>query len=336
MRITQSMLSNNMLRHLFDSQAKMDKYLTQTYTGKKINRPSDDPVVAMKGIDYRTEVKEVEQYRRNATEVWTWFDNTDEALDKATQVMHRMEELAVQAANDTLTENERNSIKTEVEQLKAQMIEIANTNVNGKYIFNGTDMDTPALKKLPILDADGNVIVDKEGELAEGFSVEDGNQVEDENGNVILDENGKINYENFTSGEVNSFKIEVSKGILVDANLSPEGVFDQGLIDNIDNFIAALDGEGDTDLNESIKDLNDSTLNLVNARADIGARMNRLELVESRLEAQEIIAKEMMSNNENIDFEEAVTNLITQETLHRAALSAGSRIIQPTLMDFLR
>src|SRR5690625_501150 len=124
MRITQTMLSNNMLRHLFDSQIKMDKYLTQTYTGKKITRPSDDPVIAMKGIDYRTEVKEVEQYRRNATEVWTWLDNTDEALDKATKVMHRLEELAVQAANDTLTDNERKNIQTEVLQLKDQLIEI--------------------------------------------------------------------------------------------------------------------------------------------------------------------------------------------------------------------
>lgn len=306
MRITQTMLSNNMLRHLFDSQTKMDKYLTQTYTGKKITRPSDDPVIAMKGIDYRTEVKEIEQYRRNATEVWTWLDNSDESLDKATQVMHRLEELAVQATNDTLTENERASIEKEVSQLKEQMIEIANTNVNGKYIFNGTDMD------LPRFNPDGTI--NDDGDNAES-----------------------------------TFKIEVSKGIFMDANLTPDGVFDgeDGLMESIDGFIAALKGEdsngNDLDeqqiqeaLNESLSSLQESSLNIVNARAEVGARMNRLELVENRLEEQEAIAKEMMSNNEDIDFEEAVTNLITQETLHRAALSAGSRIIQPTLMDFLR
>lgn len=304
MRITQTMLSNNMLRHLFDSQVKLDKYLTQTYTGKKITRPSEDPVVAMKGIDYRTEVREIEQYRRNATEVWTWLDNSDESLDKATQVMHRLEELAVQATNDTLTENERKSIAKEVNQLKDQMIEIANTNVNGKYIFNGTDMDLPR-----------------------------------------FNDDGTINDEGENAGS--SFKIEVSKGIFMDANLTPDGVFDEELMDSINGFITALNGEDldgneldkreiQEELNKSLQSLQDSSLRIVNARAEVGARMNRLELVENRLEEQEAIAKEMMSNNEDIDFEEAVTNLITQETLHRAALAAGSRIIQPTLMDFLR
>ncbi|HLR72902.1 MAG TPA: flagellar hook-associated protein FlgL, partial [Pseudogracilibacillus sp.] len=147
MRVTQSMLQNNMLNNLFKSQSNMDKYLKQITTGKKINRPSDDPVIAMKGINYRTEVTEAEQYTRNATEVWNWFDHSDDVLGKSTKAMQRMEELANQAANGTNTQDELNSIKKEVEQLKEQMIEMANTQVNGKYIFNGTDTDKPLIKK---------------------------------------------------------------------------------------------------------------------------------------------------------------------------------------------
>jgi flagellar hook-associated protein 3 FlgL len=64
--------------------------------------------------------------------------------------------------------------------------------------------------------------------------------------------------------------------------------------------------------------------------------MNRLELVENRLAEQEIVATKTLSDNEDIDYAEAITKLITQESLHRAALSAGSRIIQPSLVDFLR
>ena len=76
--------------------------------------------------------------------------------------------------------------------------------------------------------------------------------------------------------------------------------------------------------------------NIVNARAELGARMNRLELVENRLSEQEVIATQTMSQNEDIDYAKAITELITQESLHRAALSAGARIIQPSLVDFLR
>src|SRR5690625_1972692 len=141
MRVTQSMLQNNMLRNIFNSQAQMDKYLEQINTGKKIRRPSDDPIIAMKGIGYRTEVTEVAQYRRNSGEVWNWMDHSDDVLDKATKVMQRLEYLAVQAANDTYSESERSSILEEVEQLEQQMGDLANTKVNGKIIFNGTNTD---------------------------------------------------------------------------------------------------------------------------------------------------------------------------------------------------
>src|SRR5690625_1129709 len=145
MRITQSMMQDNLLRHLFNSQAQMDKYLTQITTGKKIRRPSEDPVVAMKGITYRTEVAEVEQFRRNASEVWTWMDHSDDVLDKATKAIQRIEELAIQAANDTYSDDERRSIQEEVKELRDQLVDLANTRVNGKYIFSGTYTDEPRI-----------------------------------------------------------------------------------------------------------------------------------------------------------------------------------------------
>src|SRR5699024_3813614 len=84
----------------------------------------------------------VEQYQRNTNEVHNWMDNSDAALDKATQTMQKLRELAVQASNDTYDEEERKNIMEEAEQLKQHLIDIANTNVTGKYIFNGMDTDT--------------------------------------------------------------------------------------------------------------------------------------------------------------------------------------------------
>src|SRR5690625_2972487 len=295
MRITQTMLQNNMLNNLFKSQANMDKYLTQINTGKKITRPSDDPIIAMKGISYRTELTEAEQYTRNATEIWNWFDHSDDILGKATSAVQQMEELATQAANGTNTDDELKAIKKEVEQLKEQMIEIANSNVNGKYIFNGTDTDEAPIK------VDGDT-----WEIIEG------------------------------DGRSQMVEIEVSKGIFMEVNVSPDGVFDEDLFDNIDGFLEALDSGNSDALNESIGELQTSSSNIIQARAELGARMNRLELIEDRLSQQVIIAKDTMAKNEGVDFEEAVTNLLTQEVIHRAALAAGSKIIQPSVLDFLR
>ncbi|MBP2078909.1 flagellar hook-associated protein FlgL [Oceanobacillus polygoni] len=296
MRVTQGMISNNMLRNLTNSYGKMDTYLHQLSTGKKINRPSDDPVIAMKGMGYRTELVRVEQYIRNTNEVHNWMDNTDAALDKATSAMQRIRDLAVQASNGTYDKEELKNISEEVKQLKEHMIEIANTNVNDKYIFNGTKTNTAPVNQDGDIDFDGSPVL-----------------------------------------------IEVSSGTTLQANVDGNDVFggEPSIFDTIDNFINKLEGAGDTDLDNeaidaSIADLDVGINNIVNARAELGARMNRLELVENRLSEQEVIATKTMSQNEDIDYAKAITELITQESLHRAALSAGSRIIQPSLVDFLR
>lgn len=292
MRITQTMLQNNMLNNLFKSQSQMNKYLTQINTGKKISRPSEDPVVAMQGVSFRTQVREIEQYQRNTNELYNWMNHSEDALDKATKVMQRMEELAVQASNDTYTPTERESVKEEIKQLKEQMIDIANTNVNGKYIFHGTNTDQEP-----------------------------------------IGENGEINHQ---TSDYTTVEIEVSKGIKLQANVDPNKAFNESLFEGIDNFITALENNDQEGINDSIKELDEGMTGLVNTRAELGARMNRLELIENRLEEQEVSALKTMSDNEDIDFEVAVTNLLTQEVIHRAALSAGSKIIQPSLVDFLR
>lgn len=293
MRVTQTMLSNNMLRNLMDSQQKLDTYLEQLYTGKKISRPSDDPVVAMKGIGYRTEVSEVEQFKRNAGEVNTWMDNSDAALDKAGQAMQRMHELAVQASNATYTESELSSIKEEVAQLKEHLIDVGNTSVNGKYIFNGMNTTEAPIEV-------------------------------DDSGEITIEING------------DPVNIEVFKGSKIQANVDADELFNEDFFNHIDNFIDGLNDPESADFDQSLEELDENISIILDSRASLGARMNRLELIENRLEEQEVIAKQTMSENEDVHFEEAITNLITQETLHRAALSAGSRIIQPTLIDFLR
>lgn len=290
MRVTQTMLSNNMLRNLMNSQQRMSMYMEQLYTGKKISRPSQDPVVAVKGINFRKQVAQVEQYQRNASEIHNWMDNSDTALDKATQALSRMRELVVQASNDPYGPDEKSSIKEEIEQLRQHLIDIANTNVNEKYIFNGTNTANPPVK-------------------AEGTDV-----------TVDFDDQ--------------PFYIAVSNQTEIQANVLPGDVFTQELFDDIDDLMERL--ENDDDLNDSLTKVDQHINNVVNTRADLGARMNRLELVESRLDDQKVIATRIMSENEDIHMEEAITNLITQESLHRAALAAGSRIIQPTLIDFLR
>lgn len=301
MRVTQGMLSNSMLHNLSNSQQRMQEYMQQVYTGKKISRPSQDPVIAVKGINYRKQVSQLEQFKNNAGEIHNWLDNSDAALDRGSQTLQRIRELAVKASNDHNGEKELESIRKEIYQLREHLVEVANTNVNGKYIFNGTNIE-----EAPVTyerDDDGNVE------------------------NIIVEHNTE------------SFEISISHGSKIQVNVNPENIFSQDLFDDIDKLMDRLEGEiseNNEKISESIEELDGHINEMIDARSDVGAKMNRLELIEDRIDEQNTIATRMMSENEDVHMEEAITNLITQEILHRAALATGARIIQPTLIDFLR
>lgn len=296
MRVTQSMLSTNMLRNISNSYERLGTYQDQLATGSKITRPSDDPVVAMMGMEYRENLGEVEQFTRNLDQVYVWMDNSDDALDKATQVLQRVRELTVQASNGTLEESQRGMIAKEIEQLNEHLVSIANTEVGGKYLFNGT-----ATKTKPV-------------EVAAGppktFTV--------------------------SASQPNVY-VEVSKGINMQVNSTAGKVFSADLFNDLQNLVGDLEsgnsGEGIDDYLTKIQGHLD---NLLGERAELGARYNRVEMIEQRLGSQEVIATKVLSENEDIDYEKVIMDLKTQESVHRAALAAGSRIIQPTLLDFLR
>lgn len=293
MRVTQTMLSNNMLRNLSDSYSNMGTYQDQLSTGKKISRPSQDPVVAMKGMNYRSQVKEVEQFQRNIGEVHNWMDNSDSALDKTTQAMQRVRELTVQASNDTYDEAQLDAVAKEIRQLKEHIGSIANTKVNDKYIFNGANTT-----ESPFAGSD---------------------------------------FENSGPPSDEAVLMEVSAGVKIQTNITPSRVFNQDIFQDLEDFALALEGEATyEELGDYIGKFDGHIDNIVNERADLGARMNRVELIEDRLETQKISATKMMSDNEDADIEKVITNLKTQESVHRAAMGVGARIIQPTLMDFLR
>jgi flagellar hook-associated protein 3 FlgL len=289
MRVTQSMLSGNMLRHISQSYERMGKTQEQLSSGKKISRPSDDPVVAMKGMTYRTNLTEVEQYKRNLSEAYNWMENSDAALDKATSVMQRIRELTVQASNGTLEESQKQMIGKEIIQLKEHLASVANTQVAGKFIFNGNDTTTKPV---------------------------------DLNTNTV-------------SANQNYVELELSKGTKIAVNINPVNVFSQELFDDISALETALNS-GSNGIDSNLAVLDKHINNLVAERTELGARYNRVELINDRVSEQEVVATRILSDNEDVDIERVITDLMMQESVHRAALSVGSRIIQPTLMDFLR
>lgn len=312
MRVTQSMLSNNMLRNLSSSYNKLGKLQEQINTGKKVTRPSDDPVVVMKSLGYGMQVEKVDQFQKNLGQVNNWLDSSEDALDGAGSILQRAKELATSAANSgSMTKEDRDKIKIELNQLQEQMRDLANTKVGDKYLFSGTMTD----KKL----------YDKENGGYPALSTD-----KDENGVLVG---------NTKTGLEKDVEVEVFDSVSLRVNTNAAEMFKDidKLFDGLNAKVAAT-GEADDSINfgEAISNIDKQLDVVLTKRADIGARSNRAELMHNRLEMQEGAAKKQRSLNEDVDMEKAITEMITSESVHRAALSVGARIIQPSLVDFLR
>lgn len=382
MRVTQSMLALNTLRHISQGYERLGKLQDQLASGKKITRPSQDPVVAMNGMRYRSQVVEVKQFNRNIGEVYNWLDNADSTLDKTTAALHRIRELAVQAANDTYESTQRSNIAKEIEQLFYHVVEMANTKSNGKYIFNGTDTIHAPVdpEKIDL----GIGAIDEYGNNKELLEISYAGEIykfvyeDDSDGDAVFDavfvnskgekmtirgyntDSPTIEHEYITQGyygteilkekqivvsdrtavstNMEDVKIELLKGVTIATNIRPQNVFSNALFGDIIALKNMLeDPETSHEDITKFMDIFDKHIDrFVSERAELGARVNRAEMIEQRQLELDVIAQRIMSDNEDADMEEVIIQLTIQESVHRAALAAGARIIQPTLMDFLR
>ncbi|MFJ7470614.1 flagellar hook-associated protein FlgL [Peribacillus frigoritolerans] len=292
MRVTQSMLTNNMLNNLSSSYEKMSKLQEQVSSQKKFSKPSDNPVAAMMGMGYRTNLNQIGQFQSNIAEATNWIDSTDDAITESVSAMQRIRELTVQGSNGTYEGEQLKTITEEIKQLKEHLITLGDTQIGGKYIFNGQDTNVRP------------------------SSVKDGN------GNTV-----------YGTGDIN---LEVFSGISLKINTDGSKIFGDALAagGSIDQTIEALENGGD--VTGTLEGL-DATINtFLGMQAQVGARQNRIELMTDRLKQQEVFATEILSKNEDVDIEKAIMDLTTQESVHSAALSIGAKIMQPSLLDFLR
>lgn len=143
MRITNKMMTNNALYNINNNKNLMNTLEQQYATGKKILRPSDDPIIAVRALKFRTNLSELNQYyERNIPDAYAWMDVTESALKSVNEIITKMNTYCNQGANDYPTAEDRNSIVTNLQQLKEQLYQEGNTNYAGRYVFSGYKTDT--------------------------------------------------------------------------------------------------------------------------------------------------------------------------------------------------
>ncbi len=146
MRITNNMMRNNSLLHIQRNKVAYNKYFEQYATEKKIQKPSDDPTIAVRALKYRTTMVEIRQYISNCTDAQNWMDATEEPMKKANSILDTMIEYVTNAANDPNNADDRAMIAQQLKEYSGFIYEQnANSDYAGRYLFTGYRTDLPLL-----------------------------------------------------------------------------------------------------------------------------------------------------------------------------------------------
>ncbi len=139
MRVTNSMLVKDMLWNSNNNLVQMAKRQNEMSTGKVITRPSDDPVGITQVLKYKTDIRESQQYSKNITDALGWLEVSESSVTNIKDILQRVRELTVQAANGTNTAEDTQKIMTEVEEMTKEIIVAGNATSAGRYLFTGLE-----------------------------------------------------------------------------------------------------------------------------------------------------------------------------------------------------
>ncbi|HOA54346.1 MAG TPA: flagellar hook-associated protein FlgL, partial [Clostridiales bacterium] len=280
MRITNNMLINNMIKYIGNNLTRMDKLQAQLATGKKIQVPSDDPVVAARALKLRTDVAEIQQYQRNLKDAQSWLEITESALSDMGDIFQRVRELIV--GSDAIESPEDlQATKNEIIQLRTQLINLGNSAYAGRYIFTGFKTDQK------LLDEAGNFLVD-------------------------VSNSEQIFYQ---IGLADSVNINVLGGDLFNSGTDITAGSTGKFIQDMNELIQAFDDADYEAIRSMTQNFSDNLDNVLRLRADVGARINRLELTANRMMNDNTNFTRLMSENENVDMTDTIMNLKNEENV---------------------
>jgi flagellar hook-associated protein 3 FlgL len=304
-RVTNLTMSAAAQRTLQAQQSKLAQLQEKATTLDKISRPSDDPAATAQALDTRARLAANAQYGRNIDDGASWLNAADSALSQATNVMNRILDLTVQAGNGALNQAGKDAIAVELEGLNKDLLSTANSKHLGRNIFAGSSDAATAFS--PAIPADPNIPGDT-GTPPVFNGVKDGSVER---------------------------RISADRTVRVDADGA--AIFGSGagsVFDAVTKTIESLRKGEDATVN--LTNLQASFKNIVSGRAEIGTRQVQLERagnVNTELEAT-LDAQKM--GIEKADLGSVIMDLKLQETNYQVALAATARVLQPTLMDFLR
>jgi flagellar hook-associated protein 3 FlgL len=292
MRVTNKMMADNITAQLFRQTKQMAETQEHIITGKRINRASDDPAGISSALSYYETISSLEQYDNNIANGKLHIDIADDILDMVTDLLGEAKEISFDSAPNLRTE-----LAADVAEVREQVLQMANHQIDGNYLFSGDATDTEPFSYDPV-------------GLIWRYNGDSGTK------DVIIGENMTVNL--------------TADGSAI---FGPDG---GNVLDVLDALESALTLPDPVAIKNQIAPL-DSAMDRLNAiRARNAGVYKRLEATENHYAYFKINVEEMLSKTEDADVAEAIINFKVQQTTYESTLATSSMILQKSLIDFLR
>ncbi|HAN20837.1 MAG: hypothetical protein A2Y15_04850 [Clostridiales bacterium GWF2_36_10] len=322
MRLTNSMMSKNYLKNLNSSLENLNEANTRVTAQRKYMKISEDPATALKAMKVRKNLSRIEVYKENLSDAQAIFDQYESTISNINDIATEAVSQVLQGTTGTSNETVRKTVATTLRGYQETILAAANTKYGDDYIFGGESVGNTPFK----LNGTGEL-------LYNGQNVNTGTFT-DEYRFVDIGVGLTVG----TDGEIvpkSAFNVSNSGSTLLGT-----GVDTNGITNNLYNLL----GEIATKLENN--DIDDIQLysDKLEAKADdirlqyvsIGEKTNFISYFTERLDAERINATTKQNELESMDIEEGIIIFGEQELAYNACLQMGTKILQPSLIDFLR
>jgi flagellar hook-associated protein 3 FlgL len=293
MRITELTVIKNLIDNIDKTRGKINQVQLKIATGKEINTVSDDPYIANSIMNLKAMINRNEQFQKNIDDAIDFLTATGDALDNFINTLIDIKSLLVEISNSA-REPDYETYANRLGELFKQLLDSANTNFKGKYIFNGTNT-----KVKP-------------------FSYDEKNDL------LISD---------LSNGEI---KFEVNDGVYEKVNFTVEEIFGgREIFDLVHQIKSSLKNKIKPDISLSQK-FEQLFENIVSNSSEVGALMNRFNLLRKQIEKQNLILTELLSIRQDTDIAQQAINLQKGQLILESAYMLAGKIIQKSIIDYLR
>jgi flagellar hook-associated protein 3 FlgL len=306
MKISTGLYFERATQQLGNVQGKLAHTQEQLSTGLQIVKPSDEPDKASLVTRLESELARQSSYQNTLKMVNVRLTAEETALKNTSDVMYRIKELSVQAANDTLGMQDRQSIALEIGALRDQVLSLANSqDGNGNYLFSGSRSGSPAFAK----DASGRVLY--QGDQARM--------------QVNVGDNRRMNL-NMPGADA------FIRVVRDDGKGNKTGVDFFQALDDLVNAVQTSDHVG---IQRGVGEVDSLQNGISEGLGQIGADLNVVDLQTNVLDQVVLRLKSTRSDVEDLDYTEAITRMNKDQLALEAAQSSFAKISQLTLFKFL-